>query len=131
MAKGRKTGGRNFQPGHKFGRGRPQLSADFKAAKLFTKDEIRNVISKYLDQTIEQLQALEAEKLSMRAIDLIVIKFIFDALKGDHYKAEWLIARTIGRVSDGSEKDNDEKQTAHDQLIQYLKAKQIDDTTVS
>lgn len=124
MPKGKKYGGRDFQPGHKFSKGRPKLPDEFKAAQLLTKDQLKNLISKYIFMTPNELQALSEKQQEMRAVDLIIIGFIGAALKGDHYKAEWLIQRSAGKVTE--EQDTQPEQSAHSKLIEYIKERQQD-----
>lgn len=124
MATGKKTGGRNFQSGNSFGKGRPKLPEDLLAVRLLNSSEIKRIISKYLDMTPETLGELSQNANQTKAIDLIIIRFISDALKGDHYKAEWLMQRSIGKVTEQTE----EKQegSAHSKLIGYLKERMIE-----
>lgn len=119
MAKGKKTGGKNFEPGHSFSKGRPKLPDEFKAAMLLSKDKLKNLISKYIFMTPVELMALGEDQQNIKAIDLIIIQFIGQALKGDHYKAEWLIQRSIGKVTE--EQEVKDESTAHSKLIEYIK----------
>lgn len=125
MAKGKKTGGKNFEKGNKHSLGRPKLPEELRGVALLSKDHLKRTIFKYLDMSPIQLQDIYKEVNTIKAVDLIIIKFIFEALKGDHYKAEWLMVRSIGRVSEDSEEDSN-KTTAHSQLIEYIKARQTD-----
>lgn len=106
-------------------KGRPRLAQDLQAVQLFTKDELKKTISKYLMLTPDELSQLKAEVKFIRALDVIVIQFIISALQGDHYKAEWLMQRSIGRPIDSLD-SAEERRSAHTQLIEYIKARQTD-----
>lgn len=117
MAIGKKTGGKNFEKGHHFSSGRPKLPDDLKAVNLLNKGDIKRIIFKYLEMTPNELTELSQNTNDTKAVDLIIIKFIADAIRGDHYKAEWLLQRSIGRVS---EEPEDTGETAHSKLLSYL-----------
>lgn len=124
MAIGKKTGGRDFQKGNKYSLGRPKLPEDMKSIALISKDLLKRTIFKYLDKTPIELEKIFREVDKQKAIDLIIIKFIFEALKGDHYKAEWLMVRSVGRVTTEEDPAGATK-TAHQQLIEYLRERNV------
>lgn len=119
MAIGKKTGGKNFEKGNQFSLGRPQVPDDLKGVSILSREHLKRTIFKYLDMTPTDLQDLSKDASNVKAVDLIIIKFIFDALKGDHYKAEWLIQRSIGKVTE--EQEVKDESTAHSKLIEYIK----------
>lgn len=119
MTAGRKTGGKDFQKGNTFGKGRPVLPDDLKSVQLLGKAELKAMISKYLGMTPDTLHELAQDVRGIKALDLIIIQFIAQALKGDHYKAEWLIQRSIGKVTE--EQEVKDESTAHSKLIEYIK----------
>lgn len=120
---GKRSAGRPFTSGdsRRNNSGRPKLPAELIAVRMFDNQEIKRIIFKYLDKTPEELGELSQNANQTKAIDLIIIRFISDALKGDHYKAEWLMQRSIGRVTEQTEEK--EEGTAHSKLIGYLKTR--------
>lgn len=119
MAIGKKTGGKDFKRGNRFSLGRPKVPDDLKGVSFLSREQLKRTIFKYLGMTPHELQNISKEGMEIKAVDLIIIKFIFEALKGDHYKAEWLIQRSVGKVTE--EQEVKDESTAHSKLIEYIK----------
>ena len=96
MAKGKKTGGRNFEKGHK-----PvtcKLPKDIREAKELTQKEFVRITCNLIRSTRTELtHVLEDPKTSALELMIggIISKAIFDC---DHQRAEFLLNRIIGRV---------------------------------
>ncbi len=98
MAKGIKTGGRNFPKGHKFATGRPPLPDDVKESRKLTQAELERCINKYLYLGAAELKKIY-EKPSTLALDKVIIKIITMAItKGDHVRLDFVLNRVIGKV---------------------------------
>lgn len=96
MARGKKTGGRNFEPGNKAGKGRPTTPKDVKELRLLNQYDIERVINKYLNTSTPELAAL-IKKQELPSLDLMVCTIIYKAAaKGDHVRAEWVMSRLVG-----------------------------------
>ena len=118
MAKGLKTGGKNFVKGQPGGPGRTALPPDLKEARALRTIEFEQIIYKYLDCSLDQLQERIKDK-STPAKELIVIKMLELGLKnGDLPRVNFLLERTIGRVPDKIEvSDAGGFQKLHDAII--------------
>lgn len=100
MAKGRKTGGRDFVPGKPGGPGRPPLPPEVKEARRLTKTEFERIANRYLWTTEAGLEA-SAMDPETPAMERLIISILLTAIKaGDHAKAEWLAMRLLGKVQD-------------------------------
>jgi hypothetical protein len=107
VAKGKKTGGRNFEHGNRANPGgRPQLPADVKDAQSLTRVEFIRVINRYLFMSPSALVAV-VENPATRNIDHIVCSIIVAAVKaGDPLRAEFILRRVLGdppKVVEGAE----------------------------
>lgn len=99
MAKGRKTGGKNFQPGVVTNpKGRPRIPDDIRMANELTKNEFIRVVNKYLYLTKEQIQA-ELKNSETPALNLMIIGLISKAVsEGDQHRLNFLLDRLLGKV---------------------------------
>ena len=98
MAYGKKTGGKDFQPGNSYGKGRPQLSSEEKKLRKLALKEYIERINKLYFMTREQLskyiQSKEADALDMH-IASVIMRGIQE---GDLSRLEGLISRLVGRM---------------------------------
>ena len=67
-----------FKKGNKFGKGRPPIPQDLRKIEGLHKSDLKRIISKYLNETPEQLEIKVENPNQVKAIDLIVIKMIYD-----------------------------------------------------
>lgn len=104
MAKGRKTGGKDFQPGQSGNpNGRPPLPADIKEMRPLNRLECERALTKYLRMSMKGLRLL-IEDESLAALDLITIRVILEAHRlGDFMRFDFLLNRLIGKVKDNVE----------------------------
>jgi hypothetical protein len=102
MAKGKKTGGRNFEPGDPRA-GRPALPGDIKAARKLTAVELQRVLTDFLHLTPQQLmERISSGDATMLEglIGSIMQKGIQD---GSYAHLNFLFERTVGKVKDSLE----------------------------
>jgi hypothetical protein len=101
VAKGKKTGGRNFPPGQS---GNPKgpipLPEDIKAARKLTPIEFERAVNKFLFWDRDALkEAVKDPKTA--ALDAWVITIILRATaKGDERPMSFLLERLIGKVKE-------------------------------
>jgi hypothetical protein len=99
MAKGRKTGGRDFAPGDPRA-GRKPIPEDVKAIRKLTILEFQRLINKYLWLSEEGLQvAMQDPACSM--LEKLVASVIAKGIsQGDPMRMEALVTRLVGKVTD-------------------------------
>lgn len=99
MAVGRKTGGKNFEPGNKLGTGRPQLPEHIKEARKLTRERFEEILYKYFDSSKKEIDDAYASP-ETPAIDLIVLKILIESIKyGDHANFNMILDRVVGPMS--------------------------------
>jgi len=97
MAKGKKTGGRDFKPGHPGGPGKPRTPEDVKLARLMNRDEFTRILSEFGYLTVKQLNAITAAP-STNAWQHMVLAAMRKAVKGDTASLGLILDRAIGKV---------------------------------
>jgi len=99
MPKGKKYGGRDFQPGHKFGQGRPRVPQDLKEARSLNRIELDRLLNKYIYMTAPEINsAVRSTELPM--IELITAKVLAKAFNdGDTKRLEFILDRLLGPPS--------------------------------
>lgn len=100
MAKGGKTGGRDFQPGNKLGKGRPPIPEDVREIRKISADTVKRLISRYVDMTAAELKvAAESDETPM--LEKMIASVIAKALDaGDYTRIDFLLNRLIGKVTE-------------------------------
>src|SRR5436190_23027195 len=106
MAKGKKTGGRDFEPGQSGNPdGRASLPEDLKRARSINRIEFERILNEYLNFRIEELESKLSDP-STRAIELIIAKVILENIKrGDPARMTFLFERLVGRPPNYSAPD--------------------------
>lgn len=100
MAKGKKTGGRDFQPGHPGMGGRPRLPADVKAARASNRLLFEQILHKYVHMSGEELNR-KLKDTSLPMLEGVVAKILAKAFnEGDFRRAEFILDRLIGKPVD-------------------------------
>lgn len=99
MAKGKKTGGRNFEKGNvPVGNGRPRLPDEIKQIRKLTTAEFIERFNKYLYMDRDEIRAL-AEKRSVEVIDLCILNSLIRCIKdGDYATLDKMMDRIIERA---------------------------------
>lgn len=129
MAKGRKTGGRDFQKGKIPTGGRPKDPPDIAKVKALTNTEFMAIMNVYLAMDQVELEAL-VETPGVPMIRVIIANLILKAGAGDHFKLEFMLNRLIGKVPDAPKEVNmnfnmlpkEEVITLGQEAIKYLEA---------
>jgi len=103
MAKGTKTGGRDYVKGDPRAKGRPIIPADQKLATKLTKAEAERILNEFMFMGIDQLEAVLRDK-NRKVIEHMVGSITLMAIKnGDHSRLNFLLERLIGKVSESIE----------------------------
>jgi hypothetical protein len=99
MAKGLKTGGRNFKPGNPGGKGRPPVPPELKAARKMNRTELELLLTEMLQLSPLELKTRKDNPKSM--LELFVISIITQGInKGDHQRLDFLITQLLGRIKE-------------------------------
>ena len=110
MARGRKTGGKDFSKGNKLavGHGRPSIPQDVKAARKLTNFEFDRILNKYLYLPLDQLKKAAKDE-SLPGIDHMVLQVIIrGASTGDQSRLNALLDRSpVGRIKEKLEISGD------------------------
>lgn len=101
MAKGQKTGGRNWKPGQS---GNPKggvgLPKDIREARKLGQIELERLVNKYLYGSKAALQEAKANS-ETPMIELMIASIVEAAAeKGDQLRLEFILNRIIGKVKD-------------------------------
>lgn len=106
MPRGKKFGGRDFQPGHKKVGGRVAMSPELKAAKKFCKESFQQAVNKLTGMTLEELKAYVLEtpgvtdpsKPKATMLERMVAGQIQAAARGKTTPFSFLMDRMVGPV---------------------------------
>lgn len=101
MAKGRKTGGRNIQPGQRLpGAGRPPLSDAMRAVRALTQEQLAEMGSLLTAATPQELNAL-VENPETTVLRVMLGKLMERVMThGDPAPFDALMNRIVGKVKD-------------------------------
>ena len=96
IAKGRKTGGKNFPKGNNANPcGRPATPPDLKAAQNMTVIDLKRIILKFMYLPKNQIEKVIKDQ-NTPAIELLIASIMGRGIgKGDHKRAEWILSRFI------------------------------------
>lgn len=95
---GRKTGGRNFTKGKKWGPGAPGLPAELKQARALNNREAEKSINKFLYMPLRDLVEFIKDQ-SNTVHEMLIARILLEAIKqGDHSRLEWIYQRLLGKV---------------------------------
>ncbi len=99
MAKGKKTGGRNFTPGNRFGQGQPKLPEDIKEARKLNRIEFERILNQFLHMTDEELLRYMDGPDCTQIEGLIAHLIVKGKEFGDHRRLSLILDRLVGPVS--------------------------------
>lgn len=101
MAKGRKTGGKNFQPGVVTNpNGRPKTPEDLKQARKLTSLELERALNEFLSKSKDELKEIK-ENPKSTMLQLMIHSIVVNAVnKGDQQRMDFLLNRTIGKIEE-------------------------------
>lgn len=107
MARGKKSGGKDFTPGISGNpTGRMPLPPELKEVRRLNKTEFERIANKYLWSTIAQITEAMASP-EIPAFERVIVSILFKAIdEGDHAKAEWFAMRLLGKVTEKLEVKN-------------------------
>lgn len=99
MARGKKTGGRDFPPNNIANPdGRPKVPEDVKAAQKLTKNAFILVTNKYLSMTKEEIKRAATDPKTP-SLELMIAGLISKAVnEGCQKRLNFLLERLIGKV---------------------------------
>ncbi len=90
MARGKKSGGKDFKPGNPGGPGRPVVPEELKTARAINKVELERVLNKYINISFNELVSAMKDP-STTTLDLTVCKIISEAIKrGDQSRLAFI-----------------------------------------
>lgn len=122
MARGKKTGGRNFKEGNIANpHGAPRVPQDLKDARKLSKIQFEILVNKYLFNKKQDL-AVAAANPETPVLELLIGSIIHKAVvEGDERRLNFLLDRLIGKVVDKvSNVDADGKAIQLPQVMIYL-----------
>jgi hypothetical protein len=98
MAKGKKTGGRSFEPGNKANpKGGGAISASTRAIRKITLEHIQDVADVILDGNIDKLKALAADP-NTSVLKVWIAKAAATGIqKGDLHSLDAILNRVLGK----------------------------------
>jgi hypothetical protein len=101
MAKGKKTGGRDFQPGQVTNpNGRPKVPDDIRETRKLDQFELERMMNRFLDLTADELTS-EIKSGKLKGKELIIATIISKAIVfGDQKRFEFILNRLIGKVTE-------------------------------
>jgi hypothetical protein len=101
MAKGKKTGGRDFKPGQSGNpKGGPGLPKDLREARKLGQLELERAVNRLIYLSRSELRAV-IENPDTPMFDITIASIIAQAAqKGDQQRLEFVLNRIIGRVKD-------------------------------
>jgi DNA-binding sugar fermentation-stimulating protein len=101
MAKGIKTGGRNFKKGVSANpKGRTRLPSEIVEARKLNRDSLEVALNKYLHMKRDALQAA-IKNPDTPMLDVMIASIIAKAVQtGDNTRLDFLLNRTIGRIKE-------------------------------
>lgn len=101
MAKGRKTGGRDFVPGQSGNpAGKPPTPEDVKNARKENTSEVTRILTKHLAMSRDQLAGV-VRNPATTSMELLVAGILLKAITaGDHSRAQFIFDRAFGKVPD-------------------------------
>lgn len=116
MAKGFKTGGRNFEKGNPGGPGRPNRKiTEIRKINKYVIDEL---LHKYSYMPFSELPAVVKDK-ETNALEALIASVYFHGVKnGDQLRLNFLLDRLIGKVKD--EVDHNVKVDLHTQIVDLI-----------
>jgi hypothetical protein len=109
MAKGRKTGGADWEKGRSGNiEGRPKVAEEVKNLRKFTVEEIIGTFSKYLGMTQEEMLGVDKRKLSL--LEVWLLKAAEIGIKtGNYFILDKILDRVIGKTFMGIRIESDNK----------------------
>jgi hypothetical protein len=119
--KGKKTGGRDFEPGNAGGPGRPEVLPQVKEFKKWGKENTARMLTRIGSMSYEELLGLLAKPSWANALELAVGSVLMNAIvNGEHQGIEWLLNRTIGPVKQEIEVTQKQELPTREEAVRIL-----------
>lgn len=102
MAKGKKTGGRNIQPGQVLNpTGRPKMPEELRTVKQLSPQILRAIIDKLSSLPLSQIQAMRETGLLGILEETVISIWLRAVAEGDQARLNFILDRSrIGKVQD-------------------------------
>ena len=108
MSLGKKTGGRDFEKGHKSIGGRPKLTKEVKEFKELTTQKYLEILQKYLNLSLSELEDIYAKQKDLTIVENYVLSsLIKGSKKGDYDTLEKILNRVIGKPKENVKIEGD------------------------
>jgi hypothetical protein len=109
MAKGKKTGGKNFEPGNKMGKGASCHNPALKVVRRMTHDDVAEIGQLIVEGNLEKLQAVKDDK-NASVLKVWMCSVAIKAIsRGDATALNALLDRIVGKVKDKVEVTSNNK----------------------
>lgn len=103
MAKGKKTGGRDWKKGgyQPKNRGRPNVPADLREATKLTKANLEGMLNKYLWMPRSRIESVLQKDTNLPMIEYMIANIVTRAaVHGDTKRLDFILNRIIGKVKE-------------------------------
>ena len=119
MAKGRKTGGRNWKPGQSGNpKGRMPIPEDLRQIQKFSRTVIELILNKYMQTPTIELKRMLDNPDKIPAMELMVIQVLVKGIeKGDERRLGFLFDRVIGKPKEVIKHETDGSTSAASVII--------------
>lgn len=118
MAKGFKTGGKDFPKGNSMSPGRPPIVEEMRQFQQLNQVTLKKILSELIAYTPDQLRAKIADPTAT-VFELAIASVIKQAVqKGDNTRINFLLDRIVGRTKEVIEIQNKYSEMSLDELKQ-------------
>lgn len=118
LAKGKKSGGRDFEKGNKYGKGQPPLPPEIREIKKFTRSQIIEKMADLLGKSRAEIEALVKEPKTP-LLDLMLASAARKAItEGDPRHLSFFLDRLIGKVTQPISFENELKKASNEQIAE-------------
>ena len=101
MARGKKTGGKNWQPGQSGNpKGYKGFPKDLKEARKLNQAELERLVNKYLYFSQEEMDAHVSQPDTPMIEHMVASIISLASTKGDQLRLDFILNRLIGKVKD-------------------------------
>ena len=121
MAKGVKTGGRDFKPGETGNpNGAPKIPEEIKEARRLNKLQVEEILNKFLDWPLQDLVNFTANKNSP-VLEVLVARILLEGIKkGDQFRLEFIFQRLVGKVKDEIDMNHTGEISLHARIVDLM-----------
>lgn len=97
MARGKKTGGRDWVPGQPGGPGRPAVTPQLKQLKKLNAEKLAEILNRLAHATVDELKAISQDPMTS-IFELTICAILKNAVqKGDQQRVNFLLDRLVGK----------------------------------